>query len=99
MVPDTTSQGQLLNKNRDKILVICDKYGAHNVRVFGSVARGSAREDSDIDLLVEMDKGRSLFDLLRCQMEVEELLKNKVDMGTRLKPRIQEFAAEDIRSL
>ena len=99
MVPDTTSQGQLLNKNRDKILAICEKYGAHNVRVFGSVARGSAREDSDIDLLVEMDKGRSLFDLVGCQMEVEELLKNKVDMGTRLKPRIQESAMEDIRSL
>ena len=99
MVPDTTSLGRLLNKKREEILAICTKYGAKNVRVFGSVARGAAQEDSDIDLLVEMEKGRSLFDLLGCQMEVEKLLDNRVDMGTRLKPRIQESAAEDIRPL
>ncbi len=99
MVPDTTSLGRLLNKKRTEVLAICEKYGAHNVRVFGSVARGTARENSDIDLLVEMDQGRSLFDLVGCQMEVEDLLENKVDMGTRLKPRIQESVAEDIRPL
>jgi len=99
MMPDTTSLGRLLNKKREEILAICAKYGANNVRVFGSVARGAARKNSDIDLLVEMEKGRSLFDLLGCQIEIEKLLNSRVDMGTRLKPRIQESAAEDIHPL
>ena len=99
MVPETTSAGRLLNAKRTEILAICDKFGAHNVRVFGSVARGTARDDSDIDMLVEMDKGRSLFDLVGCQLAIGDLLEKRVDLGTRLKPRIQESAAEDIRPL
>jgi predicted nucleotidyltransferase len=53
----------LLNAKRDEILHICAKYGARNVRVFGSVARGEADEQSDIDFLVELEPGRTLFDL------------------------------------
>jgi predicted nucleotidyltransferase len=52
-----------LRENRDQILKIAERHGARNVRVFGSVARGEADDQSDIDLLVDMEPGRSLLDL------------------------------------
>jgi len=54
---------QLLRQKRGEILSIAGRYGASNVRVFGSVARAEAGEQSDFDFLVEMEPGRSLFDL------------------------------------
>ena len=53
---------QLLKEKREEILRLAAKHGARNVRVFGSVARGEADEQSDIDLLVDMEPGRSLLD-------------------------------------
>jgi predicted nucleotidyltransferase len=53
---------ELLKEKREAILCICAKHGARNVRVFGSVARGEADEQSDIDLLVDMEPGRTLLD-------------------------------------
>jgi predicted nucleotidyltransferase len=52
-----------LREKREQILTLAEKYGARNVRIFGSVARGEERPDSDIDFLVELEPGRSLFDL------------------------------------
>lgn len=52
-----------LQTRRTEILRIAERYGASNVRIFGSVARGDARPDSDVDILVDMEPGRSLFDL------------------------------------
>jgi len=52
------------------------------VRVFGSVARDEARPDSDLDLLVDMDDGRSLLDLVGLGQDLEELLKRRVDVVT-----------------
>jgi hypothetical protein len=63
-----------LRGQRAQILEVCAKHGARNVRVFGSAARGEADEASDIDLLVEMEPGRSLFDLGGLQYELEQLL-------------------------
>ncbi len=57
------SHDELLRTKRDDILRIAAQYGAYNVRIFGSVARGEADEKSDIDLLVNMESGRSLLDL------------------------------------
>ncbi len=54
---------ELLQTKREDILRTASKYGAYNVRIFGSVARGEADEQSDIDFLVDMEKGRSLLDL------------------------------------
>ncbi|GIW94725.1 MAG: hypothetical protein KatS3mg110_2766 [Pirellulaceae bacterium] len=54
---------ELLRKHRADILQVAAKYGAKKVRIFGSVARGEADEDSDLDFLVEMERGRSLLDL------------------------------------
>lgn len=57
------SPGELLHEKREDILRVASKRGAYNVRVFGSVARGEADAKSDIDLLVDLEPGRSLFDL------------------------------------
>ncbi len=83
---------QLLKEKREEILRIAAKHGARNVRVFGSVARGEAEEQSDIDFLVEMEPGRSLFDLGGLQYELEHLLGCPVDVVTErgLKARIRE---------
>ncbi|HNU40009.1 MAG TPA: nucleotidyltransferase family protein [Methanothrix sp.] len=61
---------------------IAAKHGACNVRIFGSVARGEAGENSDIDLLVELEPGRSLLDLAKLVVELEDLLNRKVDVVT-----------------
>jgi predicted nucleotidyltransferase len=81
-----------LQEKRQQIMALAEKYGAHNVRVFGSVARGEARLDSDIDFLVELDPGRSLFDLGGLLFELKSLLGVEVDVVTEngLRPRIRE---------
>ncbi|MEJ5349029.1 MAG: nucleotidyltransferase family protein [Desulfosoma sp.] len=83
---------QLLKEKRDEILQIAAKHGAHNVRVFGSVARGEADEESDIDLVVEFEPGRSLFDLGGLQYELERLVGRRVDVVTErgLKARVRD---------
>lgn len=83
---------EVFREKRDEILRICAKYGARNVRVFGSLARGEADEMSDIDFLVELEPGRSLLDLGGLQYELEALLRCHVDAVTErgLKRRIRE---------
>jgi len=83
---------ETLRAKREDILHLCAKYGARNVRVFGSVARGEADEGSDLDLLVELEPGRTLFDLGGLQYELEQLLGRRVDVVTErgLKRRIRE---------
>lgn len=72
----------LLRAKKDIILDLAARHGARNIRVFGSVARGEAGPDSDIDLLVDLDKDRSLFDQLALRQEIEDLLGRKVDLVT-----------------
>jgi predicted nucleotidyltransferase len=81
-----------INEQRDKILQIAARYGARNVRLFGSTARGDSRPESDVDLLVDLEPGRSLFDLGGLLSEVSELLGCEVDVVTEkgLRPRIRE---------
>ena len=78
--------------NREKILQLADQYGARQVRVFGSVARRQDDADSDIDFLVDMEPGRSLFDLGGLLVDLEKLLNAKVDVVTErgLKERIRD---------
>jgi uncharacterized protein len=73
---------QLLRSKRRKILQIAARHGARRVRVFGSVARGTARRGSDIDFLVEMDEGRSLLDHAALILDLERLLKRPVDVAS-----------------
>jgi len=81
-----------LKAKREEILEVCARYGARQVRVFGSVARGEADEQSDIDFLVELEPGRTLLDLGGLQYDLEQLLGRRVDVVTErgLKPRIRE---------
>jgi predicted nucleotidyltransferase len=83
---------ELLRAKREDILRLCAQYGARNVRVFGSVARGEADSRSDVDFLVYMEPGRSLFDLGGLQYELEQLLGCPVDVMTErsLKARIRD---------
>jgi len=67
---------------RHEILQLADRHGVTNVRVFGSVARGEATADSDLDLLVSMAPGRSLFDLVAFSQAVEDRLGHAVDVVT-----------------
>jgi len=73
---------QQLHHRRDAILRIAAKHGATNVRVFGSVARGEAGPASDLDLLVDMEPGRSLFDLGELMSDLRNLLGCNVDVLT-----------------
>ncbi|MEJ5349027.1 MAG: nucleotidyltransferase family protein [Desulfosoma sp.] len=81
-----------LMERREEILRIAAKHGARNVRVFGSVARGEADEESDIDLIVEFEPGRSLLDHAALWLELQELLGRKVDVVSDrgIKPRIRD---------
>jgi predicted nucleotidyltransferase len=87
----------LLKAKRDEILQVCAKYGARNMRVFGSVARGEADEQSDIDLLVEFEPNRSLLDHAGLWVELQELLGVKVDVVSErgLKPRIRQRVLQE----
>ena len=86
---------------RDEILRIAARHGARNVRVFGSVARGQDRPDSDIDLLVDMDDDRSLLDLVGLSQELEDLLCRKVDVLTdaSIHPALRRRIAAEVRAL
>lgn len=83
---------QLLEEKREEILSIAAEHGARDVRVFGSVARGEADRESDVDFLVDLEPGRSLLDLGGLQMDLEALLARRVDVVTvcGLKSRIRE---------
>ncbi|MGB8214621.1 MAG: nucleotidyltransferase family protein [Anaerolineales bacterium] len=92
---------QLLQSNRQEIIRIAARHGAYNVRVFGSVARGEARPDSDVDFLVTLEAGRSLLDLARLLRELQALLNCPVDIVTEagLRPRLRPQVLKEARPL
>ena len=71
-----------LSAMRPQIEAIGREFGVSRVRVFGSVARGTAREGSDVDLLVSVEAGRTLLDVIGFEDGVTELLGGKVDVVT-----------------
>ncbi len=83
---------QTLAERRSQILGLAERYRAGEVRVFGSVARGDNKENSDLDLLIKPQPGCSLFDLGGLLEDLEELLGCRVDLVTDdgLKPRLRE---------
>ena len=88
----------LIRKKRSSILEIAGRHGARNLRIFGSVARGETGPESDLDLLVEMEPGRSLLDHIALIQDLEDALGCRVDVVTetalkeRYKKRILEEA-------
>lgn len=76
-------------------------HGAQSVRIFGSRARGDARPDSDLDLLVTMEPGRSLLDLIAIKQDLEELLHFAVDVVTEhgLSPYLRDSVFAEARPL
>ena len=83
---------ELLRVKREEILCIAAQHGARNVRIFGSVARGEAKLGSDVDVLVDLEPGRSLLDHAALMLELEELLRCKVDVATErgLRARVRD---------
>jgi predicted nucleotidyltransferase len=71
-----------LRARKREILTHAAEHGARNVRVFGSTARGESEASSDVDLLVEMEPGRNLLDLVGLWQDLEDLLGTHVDVLT-----------------
>src|SRR5580658_5489912 len=72
----------LRDERREEILRLAEHRGAKSLRVFGSVARGEANENSDLDLLVSWEPGRSLLDHAKLVQDLQELLGMKIHVGT-----------------
>jgi len=73
---------EIVQNKKEQVLALAARHGASNVRIFGSVANGTADKDSDIDFLVDLEKGRSLFDLGGLLMDLQQLFDRKVDVVT-----------------
>jgi len=71
-----------VENKRDEILRIAGRYGATNIRIFGSTARGEGGPESDIDLLIDLEHGRSLLDLIAIKQDLQDLLGCEVDVVT-----------------
>ncbi len=98
---EQAKMSELVEKYRSQILSIAREKGIRNVRVFGSMARNEARPDSDLDLLVDLDKGKSGFALGGFLTSVSELVHRKVDVVTEksLHPKIREKVLHEARAL
>lgn len=83
---------EAVQAQREQIAEAAARHGASNIRIFGSVARGEANADSDVDLLVDLAADRSLLDHAALMLELEALLDCKVDVAVErgLRPRVRE---------
>jgi predicted nucleotidyltransferase len=90
-----------LKVSREEIIALASSYGASELRCFGSVVRRQERPDSDIDLLVRFEPGRSLMDHAGLKIALEELLGRPVDIASErgLKPRFRERILAEAVSL
>lgn len=71
-----------IDKIKKKLIAVLKKYKVKRAALFGSIVRGEATEESDIDLLVEFEGRRSLLDLAGLKLELQELLGRRVDVIT-----------------
>ncbi|HQR25451.1 MAG TPA: nucleotidyltransferase family protein [Nocardioides sp.] len=82
--------GRVVLARLNDLLDYLRRHDITNAQVFGSVARGEDTTDSDLDLLADVPPGTSLFDLARHKLDLEDLLGVTVDLGTAVKPRLQD---------
>lgn len=92
---------QSLAQHRERVLALAAARGASQVRVFGSVARDTDHEGSDLDLLVDLPAGTSLMDIVSLQFDIEEALGIKVDLCTEpeLHPALRARVLAEARPL
>jgi len=92
---------RIVRDRREEILRIAASHGARNVRIFGSMARGEARPDSDLDVLVSLEAGRSVLDLVAIKQDLEDLLGRAVDVVTEaaVSPYMRDQVLEEAVSL
>ena len=92
---------EALANHRDRIIGIAAARGARSVRVFGSVVKGTDKEGSDLDLLVELSPGMSLIGIVGLQLEIEDAPGVKVDLCTEreLHPALKERILAEARPL
>ncbi len=86
---------------KEEIKRIAEKHGAHNVRVFGSVVHNKTTPESDVDILINMELGRSLLDRASIQLELEQMLGCKVDVVSErgLRDRVRDHILKEALSL
>ena len=93
--------GRRVRRYRQDLIATAAAHGIQNLRVFGSVARGEDHPDSDVDLLVDLPPGLSLFGLARAEADLEAILGTRVDLipAADLKPGVRERAEHDLIAL
>lgn len=90
-----------IRKRREEIIAVAQRYGASDIRIFGSVARGDADERSDLDLIVRFEPGRSLLDHGGLVMDLRELLGRRVDVidEEAMRPRFRDHVMKEANPL
>lgn len=88
-----TKAQKRIEQIKDKILPILKEAGVKRSSLFGSYVRGDQTKGSDIDILVDFPRGKSLFDFIDLQLKLEDVLGKRVDLGeyTTIKPRLKEY--------
>lgn len=94
-------QRLILEDAAEDIKAVARQHGAKNVRIFGSYATGTATDSSDLDLLVDFEQGRDLFDLIGFKQEIESRLGIRVDVLTEqgMSPWLRDRILQDVRPL
>ena len=92
---------QFLHEKRDDIHAIAAKHGAYNIRIFGSVVRGEAGPDSDIDFLVDAGPATSSWFPAGLILDLEKILGHRVEVVTEkaLNPYIREYVLREVKTL
>ncbi|HEX4755834.1 MAG TPA: nucleotidyltransferase domain-containing protein [Candidatus Dormibacteraeota bacterium] len=88
-----------LRSRRTEILLLAARHGANQLRVVGSVARHTSDEASDLDLLVDLEPGRTLLDLVALERDMMALLGCRVEVGTRLRPWLHRRVEHEVVEL
>lgn len=88
---------EILKAKRNAIMLLAQQWGAYNIRVFGSVARGDAGPNSDVDFLVKFESNRSLLDHGGLLTDLQDMLNCKVDVISEngMRPRLREQVSKD----